>query len=106
MVLIGGGTVATRNARLLLRAGANLTVVSPELDGELEALLADLGGIWQQSRYQESDLHGKTLAVAATPDSPSPVRSRFQTSCGLAGKLAGTFGLMPSRRGPRQSGQG
>lgn len=68
MVLIGGGTVATRKARLLLRAGANVTVVSPEISAELEQLLADSGGVWQQSRYQETDLHGKKLVVAATPE--------------------------------------
>ncbi len=68
VVLIGGGTVATRKARLLLRAGANVTVVSPEISAELEQLLADHGGVWQQSRYQETDLHGKKLVVAATPE--------------------------------------
>jgi len=68
VVLIGGGTVATRKARLLLRAGANVTVVSPEISTALEQLLADHGGVWQQSRYQETDLHGKKLAVAATPE--------------------------------------
>ena len=68
VVLIGGGTVATRKARLLLRAGANVTVVSPEISAELEQLLADSGGVWQQSRYQETDLHGKKLVVAATPE--------------------------------------
>jgi len=68
VVLVGGGTVATRKARLLLRAGANVTVVSPEVSAELEQLLADHGGVWQQSRYRETDLHGKKLAVAATPE--------------------------------------
>jgi uroporphyrin-III C-methyltransferase/precorrin-2 dehydrogenase/sirohydrochlorin ferrochelatase len=68
VVLVGGGTVATRKARLLLRAGANVTVVSPKISAELEQLLADHGGVWQQSRYQETDLHGKKLAVAATPE--------------------------------------
>ena len=68
VVLVGGGSVATRKARLLLRAGANLTVVSPEIAGELERLLAEHGGVWQQSRYQETDLHGRKLVVAATPD--------------------------------------
>jgi uroporphyrin-III C-methyltransferase/precorrin-2 dehydrogenase/sirohydrochlorin ferrochelatase len=69
VVLIGGGTVATRKARLLLRAGANLTVVAPEISTELEQQIADHGGVWQQSRYRETDLHGKKLVVAATPDS-------------------------------------
>ncbi len=68
VVLIGGGTVATRKARLLLRAGANVTVVAPRISAELEQLLADHGGVWQQAPYQETDLHGKKLAVAATPD--------------------------------------
>lgn len=68
VVLVGGGTVATRKARLLLRAGANLTVVAPSLDKELESLLAEHGGIWQQARYRETDLHGKELVIAATPD--------------------------------------
>lgn len=65
---MGGGTVATRKARLLLRAGANLTVVSPTISKELQALLGEHGGVWQQGRYREVDLHGKKLVVAATPD--------------------------------------
>ena len=60
--------MATRKARLLLRAGANLTVVSPQIDKALEQLLADHGGIWQQARYQEVDLHGRQLVIAATAD--------------------------------------
>ena len=39
VVLVGGGTVATRKARLLLRAGASLNVVAPEIAPELEQLL-------------------------------------------------------------------
>ena len=67
VVLVGGGTIATRKARLLLRAGASLTVVSPEIVPELEDLLAQYGGNWQQSSYRETDLHGRTLVIAATP---------------------------------------
>jgi uroporphyrin-III C-methyltransferase/precorrin-2 dehydrogenase/sirohydrochlorin ferrochelatase len=83
VVLIGGGTVATRKARLLLRAGANVTVVSPEISAELEQLLADNGGVWQQSRYQETDLHGKKLVVAATPDRATNEQI-YQHAMGLA----------------------
>ena len=67
VVLVGGGTVGTRKARLLLRAGANLTVVCPQISPELEQSLAQHGGIWQQSEYAETDLHGKKLVIAATP---------------------------------------
>jgi uroporphyrin-III C-methyltransferase/precorrin-2 dehydrogenase/sirohydrochlorin ferrochelatase len=68
VVLVGAGTVATRKAGLLLRAGANLTVVAPEISPALEKMLGEQGGVWQQSSYRESDLHGQKLAVAATPD--------------------------------------
>lgn len=69
VLLVGGGTVATRKARLLLRAGASVTVVAPEITTELEQALADQGGIWQPTKYRETDLHGKQLVIAATPDS-------------------------------------
>lgn len=68
VVLVGAGTVATRKARLLLRAGADLTVVAPEITPELESMLAEHGGNWQASEYRETDLHGRRLVVAATPD--------------------------------------
>ena len=68
MLLIGGGTVATRKARLLLRAGASLTVVAPDISRELEQMLADTGGIWQRTRYTRSDLSDQRLVIAATPD--------------------------------------
>lgn len=68
VALIGAGTVATRKARLLLLAGANLTVIAPEITPELERMLAEHGGIWQQATYQETDLHGRKLVVAATPE--------------------------------------
>jgi uroporphyrin-III C-methyltransferase/precorrin-2 dehydrogenase/sirohydrochlorin ferrochelatase len=68
VVLVGGGTVATRKARLLLRAGADLTVVAPEITAELDKQLLEHGGVWQQSRYKETDLHGKTLVIAATSE--------------------------------------
>lgn len=67
VVLVGAGTVATRKARLMLRAGANLNVVAPDITPELEQLLAEHGGNWQRSQYRETDLHGRMLVVAATP---------------------------------------
>jgi len=68
VLLVGGGTVGLRKARLLLRAGASLTVVAPHIESELESALAEFGGIWQASEYRETDVHGKKLVIAATPD--------------------------------------
>lgn len=68
VLLVGGGAVATRKARLLLRAGARLLVVAPAIEKELESLLAAHGGVWQQARYQAEFLRGKRMVVAATPD--------------------------------------
>ncbi len=68
VLLVGGGTVGLRKARLLLRAGASLTVVAPAIEAELEAALAEYGGIWQASEYRETDVHGRKLVIAATPD--------------------------------------
>ena len=68
VVLVGGGTIGTRKARLLLRAGANLTVVSPTISDELKRMLTEHFGAWHQAHYSKVELQGKTLVVAATPD--------------------------------------
>lgn len=67
-LLIGGGTVATRKARFLCRAGARVTVVAPAIDPQLAALLAAHDGSWQQRRYRAGDLADQDLVIAATPD--------------------------------------
>lgn len=68
VTLIGGGTVASRKALFLCRAGANLTVIAPEIDSGLQVLLDDHGGTWQARAYAPGDLGGQILVIAATPD--------------------------------------
>ena len=68
VLLVGGGVVAERKARLLSLAGARITVVAPTITADLQVMIAESGGVWQQALYQESDLHGKRLVVAATSD--------------------------------------
>ena len=67
VLLVGGGQVATRKARLLLQAGATLTVVAPAIEEELAGLLASTGGTWQCGEYSASAMAGAVLVVAATP---------------------------------------
>ncbi len=67
-VVVGAGEVAERKVAALLRAGARVTVVSPEGTEEV-ARLAQGGEIaWRRRAYQPGDLAGAWLAIAATDD--------------------------------------
>ncbi|MFA7821793.1 siroheme synthase CysG [Aeromonas dhakensis] len=66
VLLVGGGEVAERKARLLLDAGAQLTVVAPELDPELAELAANGSIEWLAGEFAPAHLTGKWLVVAAT----------------------------------------
>lgn len=66
VLLVGGGDVAERKARLLLDAGARLTVVAPELDPELAELAANGSIEWLAGEFVPEQLVGKWLVVAAT----------------------------------------
>ena len=67
-IVVGGGQVGTRKATTLLRAGAAVTIVSPEATEEI-GRLAGAGQLrWRKEEYRESDLDGSFLAVAATDD--------------------------------------
>ncbi|WP_421241356.1 siroheme synthase CysG [Aeromonas enteropelogenes] len=66
VLLVGGGEVAERKARLLLDAGAHLTVVAPELDPELADLAANGSIEWLAGEFAPQQLAGKWLVVAAT----------------------------------------
>lgn len=68
VLVIGGGEVALRKARLLSDAGAVLHVVAPEIRSELQEL-AGPGGIFLRG-YASSDLQGVALVIAATDDVP------------------------------------
>lgn len=65
VLLIGGGEIALRKARLLNRAGAATQVVATAVHKDLPALVSHV----HERPYSESDLQGKVLVVAATDDS-------------------------------------
>jgi siroheme synthase-like protein len=64
-LVVGGGRVATRKARALLDCGARVTVVAPEIDGELEQLP---GVSCERRAYRSGDVVGYRLVVTATGD--------------------------------------
>ncbi len=67
-LVVGGGKVALRKVESLLQSGANVTVVSPELDTELGSVLEryPLQANWQQRPFADSDVQGQYLIIAAT----------------------------------------
>jgi len=66
--VVGGGHVAARKVEGLLAADAPVRVISPALNPDLQKM-ADSGAISHTQRtYQDGDLEGAFLAVAATDD--------------------------------------
>ncbi|WP_369132482.1 uroporphyrinogen-III C-methyltransferase [Modestobacter sp. I12A-02662] len=68
VVVVGGGQVAHRRVAGLLEAGADITVVSPQVTPALEALVGPRAVTWHARRYADGDLAGAWYAVAATDD--------------------------------------
>ena len=67
-LVVGGGSIASRKIDLLLRAGANVTVVSPDLCVELQSL-KDKNNIEHIARtFESQDVKNKILLIAATDD--------------------------------------
>jgi uroporphyrin-III C-methyltransferase / precorrin-2 dehydrogenase / sirohydrochlorin ferrochelatase len=66
VLVVGGGEVAARKVDLLLRAGAKVSIVAPELIDSLQALKA-AGSIQHiEGEFQPELLNGVRLAIAAT----------------------------------------
>lgn len=68
VLVVGAGDVACRKVEGLLRAGARVTVVAPEISPVLRAF-AERGRIAIEARdYRTGDLRGFDLAIAATDE--------------------------------------
>jgi len=70
VLVVGGGDIALRKARLLSEAGAVLRVVAPQVETQLAELAEQGGGQTVLRGYAEGDLAGCVLAIAATDDEP------------------------------------
>ena len=67
-LVIGGGKVAARKIALLVRAGAHITVVSPELCASVKALVDRDNVTCIERQFRETDMDGVVLVIAATDD--------------------------------------
>lgn len=65
-LIVGGGDIAARKARLLRAAGARLSIVSPETNAELSALVANGDAVHVAREFRHDDVEGHWLVVCAT----------------------------------------
>jgi siroheme synthase-like protein len=84
-LVVGGGRVATEKVLGLLEAGADVTVVAPDIDDQLGALPVTV----QQRRFTLSDVVGRFLVLAATSDrrvnaAVSAASARESVPCNVA----------------------
>ncbi len=78
-LVVGGGPVAERKALALLEAGADVTVVSPDLTSRLKELSLSGKLSHLQKTFDEQDFSGAFIVIAAT-GSPE-VNLRIARAC-------------------------
>ncbi|MEX0337267.1 NAD(P)-dependent oxidoreductase [Vibrio tubiashii] len=71
VLVVGGGEVASRKVDSLIRAGADVTIVSPQVEDYLAKLVANEECRWVQGFYYEELLEQKYVQVWATTDNPN-----------------------------------
>lgn len=75
VVVLGGGEVAQRRLPALIAAGADITLVSPEVTPSVEAM-ADAGELtWERRPYADGDLTDVWYALIATSDHDANTRA-------------------------------
>jgi len=67
-LVVGGGSVGTRKALTLARAGAVVTVIAPAVTAELARQIAAGRVRWVDDSFREAQLGRPLLVVAATDD--------------------------------------
>lgn len=65
-VVVGGGRIAYRKVIGLLQAGAKITIISPEIIKDIEALMISHQIIWRKKVFERTDLDFAFIVIAAT----------------------------------------
>ncbi|GAB1439614.1 siroheme synthase CysG [Providencia sp.] len=66
VVLIGGGVIAARKAELLIKAQADLVIISPTLCTQLQLEYQQNKFVWLADEYKSTQLDDAFLVIAAT----------------------------------------
>lgn len=68
VLVVGGGTVATRKVKKLINYHPEITIVSPKITPELQRLISKHNLKYSQRKYRKSDLKNKWIIFVATDD--------------------------------------
>jgi precorrin-2 dehydrogenase/sirohydrochlorin ferrochelatase len=68
ILIVGGGNVCARKAETMMKYGARVTIVSPEISGEIERWEREGRLTVLRKRYEDSDLAGRSIVIASTDD--------------------------------------
>jgi precorrin-2 dehydrogenase/sirohydrochlorin ferrochelatase len=68
VLLVGGGTMSTLRAKQFLKAGARLTVVSPEVSPQLRRLAATHALKWAKRNFVSRDVNRRYFMVVGATD--------------------------------------
>jgi precorrin-2 dehydrogenase / sirohydrochlorin ferrochelatase len=79
VVIIGGGPVCERKAETMMKYGARVTIVAPDLTEQIRQWAA--AGVLKirQKKYEANDIDGASIVIASTDD--EDVNTRVASDC-------------------------
>lgn len=80
-VVIGGGKVAERKVRLLINAGASVSLVSPDITTPIQKLSEKGLLSYKKRNYRKGDLQGAFIVIAATSSAILNTRIAQDAKC-------------------------
>jgi precorrin-2 dehydrogenase/sirohydrochlorin ferrochelatase len=100
-LVVGGGGVGTRKVKTLLKCGAKVTVVSPEISDRLQNLAESARLTLKPRPYQTEDIEGMFLVIGASDDETlnrqiSSDAERRNTLCNIADRPEKCNFILPS----------
>ena len=73
-LVVGGGDAAARKAELLLKAGAQVSLIAETVGGEVAQFIAEGHVSWAGCNFDEGDLEGMSLVIVASEDESMQAR--------------------------------
>jgi precorrin-2 dehydrogenase/sirohydrochlorin ferrochelatase len=100
-LVVGGGGVGTRKVETLLKCGAKVTVVSPEISDRLQNLAESARLTLKPRPYRTEDIEGMFLVIGASDDETlnrqiSSDAERRNTLCNIADQPEKCNFILPS----------